>query len=166
MKQIVAGLILISWAVALGQAETVSPFYARGYTVMPEPQVVKLRPSDFVFGPDWRMEVQGIAPNDVAIETVKEELEHRFRLKLSERGRAGVLRLTMAPNSISPGEAQDRNRKALAEQAYKIDLSREAVTITANAPAGLFYGVVTLVQMLKPSDGVLMLPEGHIEDWP
>jgi hypothetical protein len=67
---------------------------------------------------------------------------------------------------VSVGDAQDRNREAVAGQAYKIDLSRDAVMIAANAPAGLFYGAVTFVQLLKPRDGVLMLPEGHIEDWP
>ena len=40
------------------------------------------------------------------------------------------------------------------------------MTIAANAPAGLFYGAVTLVQLVKPSHGALLLPEGHIEDWP
>ena len=64
------------------------------------------------------------------------------------------------------GAAQDRDRDVLAQQAYKIDLSRDRVTIAANAPAGLYYGVVTFVQLLKPRDGVLLLPEGQIEDWP
>ena len=40
------------------------------------------------------------------------------------------------------------------------------MTIAANAPAGLYYGVVTFVQLLKPRDGALMFPEGEIEDWP
>ena len=31
---------------------------------------------------------------------------------------------------------------------------------------GLYYGVVTFVQLLKPRDGVLLFPEGEIEDWP
>jgi len=29
-----------------------------------------------------------------------------------------------------------------------------------------FYGVVTLIQMLKPHAGALVYPEGQIEDWP
>ncbi len=40
------------------------------------------------------------------------------------------------------------------------------MTIFANAPAGLYYGVVTFVQLLKQRDGVLFFPEGEIEDWP
>ena len=55
---------------------------------------------------------------------------------------------------------------ALEEQAYRIDLHSGMITITANAPTGLFYGVETLVQLLRPKMGTLWLPEGSIEDWP
>ena len=94
-------------------------------------------------------------------------LRRRYHVKLTNSGRgAGTLRLVVAPNSARVGEAQDRDREVLAQQAFKIDLSRDRVTIAANAPAGLYYGVVTFVQLLKPRDGALMLPEGQIEDWP
>jgi hypothetical protein len=133
---------------------------------MPQPQIVKLDSSDFVFSTDWKLELQGVGSNDAAVQTLREELVQRFRLKLSGSGQAGTLRLNLAPNSVSVGEAQDRDRDILAQQAYKIDLSQDVVTIAANAPPGLFYGVVTFIQLLKPHAGVLTLPEGHIEDWP
>ncbi len=165
MKLTFTGLIFVFLAVAPARAETVSPLHARGYTVMPQPQVVKLDASDFEFGAGWKIEVQGAASHDIAIETLKDELERRYQLKLGGSG-ANMVRLILAPNSVAVGAAQDADKQALAEQAYKIDLSRGRVTIAANAPAGLFYGVVTLVQLLKPSNGALLLPEGHIEDWP
>lgn len=41
------------------------------------------------------------------------------------------------------------------------------VKIYANAEAGLFYGVQTLLQLLRPlNDGSFNLPEGMITDWP
>ena len=40
------------------------------------------------------------------------------------------------------------------------------MSITANASTGLFYGVETLIQLVKPVQGTLWLPEGTIEDWP
>src|SRR6185436_20921500 len=76
------------------------------------------------------------------------------------------LRLVIAPNSAMAGPAQDRDRDVLAQQAYKIEITRERVTIAANASAGLYYGVVTFVQLLRPRDGAMLLPEGQIEDWP
>ncbi|HUJ24187.1 MAG TPA: beta-N-acetylhexosaminidase [Bryobacteraceae bacterium] len=167
MEKTVIGFFAALALALTARADTVSPLYSRGYTVMPQPQIVKLGPSDFVFGADWKLETQGVSTNDAAIETLKEELEKRFRLKLSEARRAtGVLRLTLAPDSVAVGQAQDRNRGALAEQAYKIDLSRDGVTIAANASTGLYYGAVTFIQLLKPAHGALLLPEGHIEDWP
>ncbi len=51
------------------------------------------------------------------------------------------------------GAAQDRDKQALASQAYKINLAKQVISITANGAVGLFYGVETLVQMLKPRDG-------------
>ena len=149
------------------RAETVTPLYARGYMVLPQPQVVRLGTSDFVFSADWKLELQGIAPGDAAVEVLNQELDVRFHVKLGSSSRpAGKLRLVIAPHSAVVGQAQDRDRDFLAQQAYKIDLSRDQVTIAANAPAGLYYGVVTLVQLLKQRDGALLLPEGQIEDWP
>ena len=148
-------------------ADTVSPLLARGYVVMPQPQVVRLGASDFEFTRDWTVERHGVAAGDAAIEVLNQELDSRFHMKLSSSGHTGgVLRLAIAPNSARVGEAQDRDRDVLAQQAYKIDLRRDRVTIEANAPAGLYYGVVTLVQLLKARGGVLTLPEGQIEDWP
>jgi hexosaminidase len=155
-------------SVWLLSAASMSPLYERGYTVMPQPQKVRLGSKDFRFGPEWRIEFgTGVKLTDVAVEALKEDLDSRFHLRLgTQRPGRGVLRLTMAPNSIAIGAAQDPDRKSLTEQAYKIDLTPDEVTISANAPAGLFYGVATLVQLLKPRNGILWLPEAHIEDWP
>ena len=159
--------ILFLFCLTPARADTVSPLFARGYTVMPQPQVVRLGPSDFLFSRDWKLELQGVAPGDAAVQVLHQELEKRFLLKLSNPSQpAGTLRLVIAGNSARVGEAQDRDRDQLAAQAYKIDLSPDAVTISANAPTGLYYGVVTFVQLLKPRDGALLLPAGQIEDWP
>jgi hexosaminidase len=164
---IVLSVAMVS-SLGLLPASSVSPLYERGYTVMPEPQKVTLGSEDFRFGPEWRIELgAGVKPADAAVEVLKEDLDSRFHLRLgTQRPSHRVLRLTMAPNSVAIGAAQDSDRKSLAEQAYRIDLALNEVTIAANAPAGLFYGVETLVQLLKSRNGVLWLPEAHIEDWP
>ena len=64
------------------------------------------------------------------------------------------------------GKVQDSNKPALSEQAYRIDLKPGSITITSNAPTGLFYGVETLVQLVRPEAGKLWVPGGTIEDWP
>jgi hypothetical protein len=162
-------IALISAGVcASGWARTVSPLFARGYTVIPEPQKVTLGSSDFIFCSDWTLKLEGISPKDVSIETLQQDLGGRFNVRLGKRGKtsAGVLTLRIAPGSVQIGKAQDTDRSALEKQAYQIDLKRQAVTITANAPTGLFYGVETLIQLLRPGLGTLWLPEGSIVDWP
>ena len=74
--------------------------------------------------------------------------------------------LEIQSGSVTIGEALDRERDVLAREAYRIELSPRQVRIVANAPPGLLYGVETLVQLLKPASGRLVLPEGEITDWP
>jgi hypothetical protein len=160
-------LVLVLFLSLPAMADTVSPLFARGYTVMPQPQVVKLPAGEFVFSPDWKLELQGVSAADSALEMLRQEFAERFHRALKPSpNAAGVLRLVIAPGSATVGKAQDRERDVLAQQAYKMDLSSNRIVISANAPAGLYYGVATLVQLLKPRDGQLLYPEAHIEDWP
>src|SRR6185437_6006048 len=150
------------------QAQTVSPLFARGYTVIPEPQKVSLGDHDFSFDQNWQLKLDpSVAKDDVAVEVLHQDLADRFDMHLGQPGNAGgVLTLRIEPGSVSIGTALDRNRTELANQAYRIDLSKGEVKITANAPTGLFYGVETFIQMLRRDNGKLWLPEGTIEDWP
>src|SRR5689334_1071915 len=119
-------------------ASSVSPLYERGYVVMPEPQKVMLGSGDFRFGSEWRLEISpGVTESNTAVTALREDLDSRVHLRLSAHGTGGgTLRLKMAANSMAAGPAQDKDKNAIAEQAYKIDLAPNAVTITANAPAG------------------------------
>jgi hypothetical protein len=151
---------------AMGQ--TLSPLFARGYTVLPEPQRMTLGADDFAVNNAWQMKLEtGVAANGVAAETLREDLAQRFHLTLASSGKSsGVIALRIAPGSVEIGKAQDPDRKELEQQAYRIDLKPGSVTVTANADMGLFYGVETLVQLLRPAQGTLWLPEGTITDWP
>jgi hypothetical protein len=153
------------------RAETASPLFARGYTVLPTPQNVELSGKDFAVTNGWRLELaSGITPDDVAVASLKEELRARCQLTLAE-GRAarsvrGVIRLSLAPGSVAVGEAADHDKASLAEQAYRLVLKPQSIQIIANASPGLFYGVETLVQLVRRQNGQLLLPEGEITDWP
>jgi hexosaminidase len=149
-------------------AGTMSPLFERGYTVMPEPQKVAFSGGEFRFGDGWRIEAaSGVKPDDVAVETLRGDLNSRFQLRLGAASAgSGVIRLSVAHDAVKIGPAQDKDKAALAAQAYRIDLSPREITITANAAQGLFYGVETLVQLVKSRNGSYWLPEAHIEDWP
>jgi hexosaminidase len=159
-------LLLAGLVAAAGQAETVTKLWSRGYAVIPDPQQAELAAGDLKFGPEWTLERgAGVAESDVAVETLREELQSRFGL--SAGGHAGTtVRLEVRPGSVTPGKATDPDRSAIAEEAYRLEIGESGVGIAANAPPGLFYGVETLVQLLRPRDGGLYLPQGRITDWP
>ncbi|MER6945036.1 beta-N-acetylhexosaminidase [Nonomuraea sp. NPDC000554] len=59
------------------------------------------------------------------------------------------------------------------EEAYQLDVTASAITVSANQPAGLFYGVQTLRQLLPPAadsptvqPGPWPVPGGRIVDQP
>jgi hypothetical protein len=138
-----------------------SELATRGYTVLPQPQRVTLRSGDFKFGAGW-----SVTGDDVAVAALNEGLGARFKIAPLRAGAGNALSLVIAPGSVEIGDALDNDKKAIADQAYRIDAAPSAITITANAAPGLFYGVQTLLQLLKPKEGALWLPEAQIVDWP
>jgi hexosaminidase len=164
-KFVAGSLLLLAAAVVRGQA--ISPLFARGFTVIPEPRQVKLEANDFRIGGDWHLEIGGgVTKSSAAGVALIEDLESRFSLRLKTEGGGPAIHLEIAPGSVHPGPAQDRDTEAISAQAYRLELSPAAIRIAANAEAGLFYGVETLVQLTKRSGGALWLPAGEIVDWP
>ncbi|MFB3922034.1 MAG: glycoside hydrolase family 20 zincin-like fold domain-containing protein [Terriglobia bacterium] len=167
---VMLALLVLSKAID-GFCATVSPLNSRGYAVIPEPQKVTLQTGDFEVGAGWGIEVgPGVRADDIAIVSLKEDLASRYHLSIGAAARGSSprnrIRLTLSPGAVTIGEALDRDRTILAEQAYKIVLSPNSIDITANAAPGLFYGVQTLLQLIRPKEGKLWLPEGEITDWP
>ena len=152
-------------------SETSSPLGSRGYSVLPVPQKVTLTGKDFALYGLWKLELKGeVKEDDVAVESLKASLASRPPLSLAETGSSplgsGVIQMDLRPKFVSIDQAIDRNKPALVEQAYRLTLGPRSVKITANAPPGLFYGVQTLIQLIRSRDGRLWLPEGEIVDWP
>ena len=149
--------ILLSAAV---QAETVSKLWSRGYTVIPEPQQVELQDSDLRFGPQWAIQLGvGVSRTDVAVDSLRELLESRFGLEQARTATAAAtVQLRLAAGSVTPGGSTDPDKQAVAEQAYRLDISVSGIVITANAPQGLLYGVQTLAQLLRPRNGGCSCP--------
>lgn len=161
---------LLVMAAGLAQplrAATPSDLYVRGYSLIPAPQKVELKSGDIQLDGGWRLKVgPGVNANDVAVESLKDGLETRHGITLETRGRGSAIELEIQPGSVKIGEATDKDRQAIEEQAYKLEMAAGGIKISANAPAGLFYGVETLVQLVKDADGKHWLPEATITDWP
>ena len=126
---------------------------------------------DFAFSDGWQVVLgRGVPAENVAVESLVEDLASRYQLKVTVGGskipRPGLIRLEIAADSVSIGEATDCNKAALAEQAYRVVLKPQSISITANAAPGLFYGVQTLLQLVRRQGGRYGLPQGEIVDWP
>src|SRR5262249_25186872 len=166
MRHLLSCLILTALLPGAATA-AVSDLASRGYALLPEPRNVKLGASDFRFGPEWSLEKNKVSASDIAVSSLVEGLKSRFHLP-GARGGVGASRITLsiAPGSVSIGEALDSDRTAIAAQAYRLELATGRIGISANAAPGLFYGVQTLLQLIAPqADGSLHLPEGQIVDW-
>lgn len=162
-------IVLFGCLCSAGKAQALSPLFARGYTVMPEPQKVVLAAHDILIDQSWRIRIDKSVPaDDVAVTTLRNDFVTRFHVRLKQSGESSsVISLRILPGSVQIGHAQDSDRSALEQQAYRMTLQPGAIEITANAPAGLFYGVETLVQSAQPAHGgELRVPQGEIVDWP
>jgi len=166
---ILAACFFLWAATMLGQAA--SPLAAAGHAVLPAPQKVTLTGHEFILDDRWRVQIgDGVKDSAIAAESLKDGLATRFHLNLaqgrSNSAAAPSIRLALKPNSVSIGEAADRDKSVLAEQAYRLSLDEKAVRIEANAEAGLFYGVQTLLQLVRRRENRLWLPAGEVTDWP
>jgi hypothetical protein len=79
---------------AVLKAASTSPLFARGYTVLLASQQVSLEEKDFPFGEGWVLQLApGVRPDEVAVETLREDLRSRFGIALAfgnvSRCRAG-----------------------------------------------------------------------------
>ena len=176
MKRIItiAGLALIGvpGLVALDSPGT------RALQLEPQPKEVQMRDGGFQVGPRTKIFVQlGHQSEDrIAAETLAEEVQAQSGLKLdifgmkaegkAEGGAIVLARLEddrvrafLAKNGL-------RADQALGENGYLLFSDKSHLIVAANTGEGLFYGVQTLRQLLRPEGKGLICPAVGIRDWP
>src|SRR5579863_4169387 len=78
--------------------DLVSSLFARGYSLIPEPQQVKLGPDDFRISAAWRVESGlGVEAGSPAEDALREGLEQRHAFKLTASGSGPAIRLEIQP---------------------------------------------------------------------
>jgi hexosaminidase len=146
--------------------------------LVPEPKEVRLREGGFRVGPATRILVEfGHQDEDrIAAETLAEEIADESGLQLDIVGVKATAKTERS--SIVLARLQDlRVRKFLAarglksddsigEQGYLLFADKSHLVVAANSGTGLFYGVQTLRQLLRPNGKVLVCPAVAIRDWP
>lgn len=141
--------------------------------LLPVPQQVSLSGQQFLFDKTWLLALKSsVSKDDPAVRSLIAGLQDLFNLKIisaKEEKKTNlwpIIHLRIQPGAVTIGQTADTNRTALAQQAYRLSLTADSINITANAQAGLFYGVQTLLQLIKPQKEKAALPAGEITDWP
>ncbi len=152
---------LFSFAGLIG-AQNPTPLSLRGCSVIPSPRTVQLQDGDVVLGGQWTLDDRKAGTNPIAVRSLAHDLAEFHSLHLPRGTGAKVIRL-----AVSPGTVATRSEPGIDTQAYRLTIAEDAIEITGNGDAGLFYGVQTLVQLIKrDAADRLLLPKGVIEDWP
>ncbi len=157
--------LLCSITIATAQStHQPTDLFLRGYSVIPTPQKVELQEGDIEISESWGYDAGDLTPNSIAIRTLIEGLKdfHSLNLKPANRQTRNVIRLAVVQGTVKTG-----NDAELGQQGYRLQIAPDLIQLTGNADQGLFYGVQTLLQLLRPDPrGRLMLPASNIEDWP
>lgn len=136
--------------------------------LLPAPQEVHFSYKRFSLDSNWMIEKAGNNENKRAYECLLKGLKERRIISSNtiKNSFQHQIRLSVQEGLIHVASSTDTNRTELEKQAYKITLAGTGITITANAPQGLFYGVQTFLQLIKFQKEKVLLPEGEIIDWP
>jgi hexosaminidase len=150
----------------------------RQLRLVPTPKEVQLRDGGFEVGPRTKIFVQlGHQSEDrIAAETLAEEVADQSGLKLDILGMKAAGKAE--DGAIVLARLQDsRVRQFLARNGLKADevvgeagyllfSDKSHLIVAANTGQGLFYGVQTLRQLLRPAGKGLICPAVGIRDWP
>jgi hexosaminidase len=141
----------------------VTPLRARGYTVLPTPQQVDLDEGDVHVEASWTIALQDVKNDDISVDTLTRGLRDKTGMDLVVAGQGSkTIRLAVRPGTVDPKLDEPR-----AKQAYQLRISDGGVEVTGNTPQGLFYGVQTLVHLVKRDHlGRWLLPRCTLRDWP
>ena len=151
---------------------------SKGLKLEPQPKEVQLREGGFQVGPRTKIFVQlgHQAEDRIAAETLAEEVQSQSGLQLNIVGMKAAGKAEDGAIVLARLE-DDRVRHFLARNGLKADSAvgaegyllfsdKDHLIVAANSGQGLFYGVQTLRQLLRPAGNGVMCPAVGIRDWP
>lgn len=131
-----------------------------GYSLIPAPQETELAGKNISLDKSWGVQT-AVSSKSIAIKRLHEGAKDLFDLKFEGTGTGKIIL------EIIPGSVSGNFNAVQTKEAYRIQIRSNTVKISSNAEAGLFYGVQSLLQLLRPTpNGNFNLPEGIIADWP
>jgi hexosaminidase len=147
-----------------GASEPKLPFLtelrSRGYSLIPAPQQVELGTGDIVVDRSWMIETK-LGNEDIPVKRLIQGASELHNLRFSNSGAKKIV-LEVVPGSVKYTDDPELN-----DQGYILKVTPGKIEVTANTETGVFYGVQSLLQLLRRNiAGELVLPECVIRDWP
>ncbi len=160
LKTKVAPFIFLFMLSPLSGQGTLTDLRLAGHAIFPCPQKVELNGESTVVDNSWQLVAEEGSSQSIRNELIRRSQE-LHGLDFSAKGSRRIeLR-------ISPTTVTGISDPACSAQAYRISISPQKILIEGNEEMGLFYGIQSFMQLLKPvSYGVFKLPTGTITDWP
>ena len=110
--------------------------------VIPLPVSVELSDGVFIITPSTRVIAKADTQAEAAklIDALAGPMGFSLQCSANPQGREKTIELAL-----------DRRPSALADEGYTLEVTEQRILIRARRPAGLFYGIQTLLQLLPPS---------------
>ncbi len=138
----------------------VNDLRANGYSLIPAPQKMQLTGESILIDSNWYVETQ-LEETSIALKRLFQGVNDFYGIKFT--GQSSHKIVLKIKKGIIGAEIDAK----LANQGYQLEIEPGAIKITGNSEEGLFYGVQSFLQLLKPSNNnTFSLPEGTIIDWP
>jgi len=134
-----------------------------GYSVIPAPREVELSGEEIFFSDEWFVDMSVLGNDHIAISSLLGDMDDWYGLLLDPGTVSNkVIRLSVDSEAVQTGAGE-----GVHDQGYMLNISPSVIEIKGNSDQGVFYGVQTLVQLLKPVGGnKYKLPICTIRDWP
>ena len=116
--------------------------YSKTTNIIPIPASIEQRSGFFVFRPSVRIiaEIGAEAEASKLIQALAPAMGYRLKLVSKARPKARIVKLVIAKRLLQLGD-----------EGYTLEISARQILIIAEQPAGLFYGIQTLLQLLPAS---------------
>jgi len=142
--------------------------------VIPEPRQIELQPLLFTITPNTVIVIgRGSTYREYfSAQQLQEEIRQlsSYTLRIIEEGKPTLPKnciiLTCDTGSIYVRDAQLSFSPEMFKEGYALSVSSHRTIIAGQTSKGIFYGVMTLCQMLTKDEEKIVVPGARINDWP